>query len=95
MNINNINNLSFGKIFVNNEKMGTRAKELARQLEYEIDYSDSISLLDDFGVDVVIMADSRSPEDKINFYLRNREVPSEIVKTKKARFLNQLKNKFE
>lgn len=85
MNIRKVNNFNFGKIYVNTEKMGYRAKELARQLEYEIYYADSISRLDSFGVDVVVVADKARPEDKINFYLRNREVPTEIAKTKKGK----------
>ena len=82
MNINTVSNLNFGKVHVNAERMGYRAKELACQLEYEIDYTDSINRLSDFGVDVVILADKKSPEDKINFYLRNRDIPTEIAKTK-------------
>lgn len=85
MNINKINNLNFGKVIVKTDKMGYMAQELARQLETEIDYSDSISKLGDFGVDVVIIADKKSPNDKINFYLRNKEVQSEIARTKKGK----------
>ena len=91
MNISKLNNLNFGKIYVNTEKMGYRAKELARQLEYEIDYADSINQLDAFGVDVAIVADEKSPEDKIKFYLFNREIPSEIAKTKKGRIFKSEK----
>lgn len=85
MNISKLNNLSFCKVYVDTQKMGYRAKELARQFEYEIDYADSISRLDSFGVDVVVVADKAHPEDKINYYLRNREVPTEIAKTKKGK----------
>ena len=91
MNINSLSNLAFGKVYVNSDKMGNRAKYLAYQLESEIDYSDSINRLGDFGVDVVIIADKKSPKDRINFYLRNRDVATEIAKTKKGRIFKSEK----
>lgn len=91
MNINKTLNLNFGKVYVNTEKMGYRAKELARQFELEIDYADSINQLDNFGVDVAIVADKKSPKDKIEFYLFNREIPTEIAKTKKGKIFKSQK----
>ena len=40
MNISKLNNLSFCKVHVDTQKMGYKAKELACQFEYEIDYED-------------------------------------------------------
>lgn len=64
MNINSISNFSpnFKGLYVETEGMGPVAKEQAKSLERKLAYNYDVDILDDMGVDVVIIADPKSKD---------------------------------
>lgn len=66
MNINSVSNYSpnFKGLYVETKDMGAIAKKQAASLEKKLAYNYDVGILDDMGVDVVIIADSESPDDR-------------------------------
>ena len=74
MNIGMLNNnLNFGRVLVSTDGMGKMASALANKLEQEINYSDSIRDLDNMGVDVVIISDPESREDRAKILFATKD----------------------
>jgi len=64
---------AFKQLLVSTDDMGSMAKMMTDELEREISYASEIHELDKRGIDVVIFADSKSPDDRAKIVFVNRE----------------------
>ena len=58
------NNPNFGGLYVDKDGMGQMASALSESLARQLEYSDTVDKLDKMGVDVVIIKDSKNPDDR-------------------------------